>query len=406
MTDSYLFLKLIALSVCISVILSIPSAILAATITPKVCVKWDIDYADASSTVGDDYFYNNGNDRRAYGVYLVVQENGITRWGPAFTDNTGCTSAITLQTGSTYLIRAFASAKIYNGSLQHLIVKDYNYDVVLDWNQSHSGWSDSTDKNIIFGPDEGTNVMAAASWALYRHAAGVSSPVYTYLIGSPWCKFSSPDIYLTDDCTDYKYIISHELGHAILRAKKGLYSYPEYTFNSVDLDCSCVTASDHKLDSLEYQSAALNEGWAQFYAATIWNNHSTETDCKFKYYKTVDFNGDGIEESRPVIDCEVANFSEGLPPYGWEKNYCTDQAVGKGNERDWLVMFWDLASDLAISVTTVAQVLVDMPTNWHADEDHLVEEMLNAADGLGICDASFGWRCYISGVCSGTNDCP
>ncbi|MBN2339997.1 MAG: hypothetical protein JXX29_06695, partial [Deltaproteobacteria bacterium] len=102
-----------------------------------------------------------------------------------------------------------------------------------------------------------------------------------------------------------KFTVAHELGHLlhfkasnsfIRSAEYDVVMYDEFanlkttsTSPSLPDECKCAigtlgTVSLHCMQSLEHPTAAVNEGFANFYSAKMWNE-PTDTDCVMGYSK-------------------------------------------------------------------------------------------------------------------------
>jgi hypothetical protein len=168
-------------------------------------------------------------------------------------------------------------------------------------------------------------------------------------------------IYISGNHADRKYVIAHEVGHALIFIHgKETYGWNMYDVGygafgysnafgdlgdpqgrSAGPDCEWI-ADSHHLHSLESSNAAFEEGWAQFVATASWNSEE-ETDAFFHYYK------DGADEVdmengplggvtayiRNVCDCEGDALGASCPGDSPMKE-------GWGVELDWARAFWDL----------------------------------------------------------------
>jgi hypothetical protein len=151
--------------------------------------------------------------------------------------------------------------------------------------------------------------------------------------------------------TQFKYIIGHELGHAMHFTNAGYVgncslSAQDYTDRGNGGAPGSVTGGDcnttppsgvpdgHGLFSREWMSAAVIEGFANFYSAAIWND-ATQRDCQWSQLAdtTRDCEGSSSVPDRLMLtQCEQ-------PSAGWARD--------RGNEWDWLKVFWDVHTDLA-----------------------------------------------------------
>jgi hypothetical protein len=150
----------------------------------------------------------------------------------------------------------------------------------------------------------------------------------------------------------WKFILAHEIGHVMQDKAMGQLWNP-YCFtptgaaatqcvepNTPDhpdapASCSCdhVSGSNglHCLQSFERTSAAQLEGFAQFFAARVWNN--TDNTCLFRYYKQ--FREDDGDVLQPPVNTSCSSY------VNWRDNHC--YSSWGGTEYDWLQFMWNLA---------------------------------------------------------------
>lgn len=264
--------------------------------------------------------------------------------------------------------------------------------------------------------DEIFNVYAAESWALHRHAAGVSGQTLITEVGQPTecpndpagtCNFTRageqwPVVFIGDGDngtpgrTDEKFVIVHELGHQVgnygtnnkLRSAAG-------DTGMTDTFCPYEPgggSSNHSMRSNEYSGVALSEGFAHFYAADIWNDHDYD-DCWFEYYKRV--GGDDT----PGVDCESATTASF--PYHYRRTEC-DMQSSAGVELDWLRTFWDLHTNgaSAPSFTYIVDDFLDGATAWTKQNAYTkLDERADALGGTLDDTWDYAAKCASDGTC-------
>lgn len=133
-------------------------------------------------------------------------------------------------------------------------------------------------------------------------------------------------------------IIAHEFGHYVNHLKSGLSNF-SLGINSSNAACKCdhvldIQARSHCLQSLVGNGFALNEGFAHFFAAQVFQA-AVSSQCIFAYYK--EFREDSLViDSPPVLKhCDA--------PVTWETSHC-----GLANstlEWDWLNALWNVRTD-------------------------------------------------------------
>jgi hypothetical protein len=149
----------------------------------------------------------------------------------------------------------------------------------------------------------------------------------------------------------WKFILAHEFGHVMQGKAMGSLSNP-YCFTTgggstfdcaapnlpdhpqAPASCACafVTGSNalHCLQSYENGPAAQIEGFAQFFAARVWNN--PDASCLFRYYKQ--FREDNGTVVQPPVNKACATW------VNWRDNHC--YGSWGGTEYDWMVFLWNL----------------------------------------------------------------
>ena len=240
--------------------------------------------------------------------------------------------------------------------------------------------------------------------------------------------------------TNLKSIVSHELGHVIVMERMGartatdynarlssstigtdeecvgswvaesldllppisnLYDDTTYPFARRDSDNSSVALDDDKSTlTLEHQSGAAREGWADFYQAWLWNRR-TQSNCVIDSHSVHDFDLDGdIDNNYGLagegfsddmkdgwINCEGGGpgdvdpfpldpLSSLVTARDWLDDVVSAGAcqspqpalTGRGSQYDWTRFWWDMTTDQGIPPDRLADMYVDMcPTNWSRD---------------------------------------
>lgn len=312
------------------------------------CFKYEIDYWD--SEYGD--FFTTSEDREARGVWAEVKTKpgGTIVW-QGYTDpedeHDGCIASLSLNTTGNYQIKLYAKAEIDDGT--RVIVKS-----------GPNGYIHSQVVSSSFTPTSGvyyyeffytlhptvkaSDVLAAASYALDWHSGGVDAYEYYYFTQDcpsgnfPSCS-TSQGIYLSEGHRYSKFVIAHETGHKMADAgNDDLGSISDYSYSST---YPCGSSSDgHSYKSQEWQTAATWEGFANFYAASSWND-PYESDCAYI--------GDDCESNEKYME-----------------TFCAVPFGDRGVESDWTHFWWDLyAFDAALQVWEIIEIYdIASPHNW------------------------------------------
>lgn len=154
-------------------------------------------------------------------------------------------------------------------------------------------------------------------------------------------------------------------------------------------DCVSTTTS-HRLPSKEYASAAAVEGFADYWAAVVFNN-TAQADCALDWFSQ-NFDGQNGRDGLPGKGMQPMNC-RGKPYWGATSSYieqsadhlgdqCSGPKANRGNELDWMRMFWHL--DDGLSFSTILEVWDRAnPKNWRRTDagtaDKPWERIIDAA---------------------------
>ena len=370
--------------------------------TVNFCFRLETQYDDAG--LGEDFWTNDTPTfRDARGLYVRVQRYTASGWTSIFTGYTGdgigsgdpgkgCTGDLASTGPALYQYTIWARSRVQNNTIEAWddagpsawVLRSYaigGIDYVV---------GGDTQVDISTEVDERLNVLMMVSYALFRHAGGLSGELLKVRVDDETRYDSSANIiYISDASSDEKFKGNHETGHAIGNLTTG----GMITGSNYDVaDSICPATADgtpgnhHSLLSREHSEAAANEGFAHFYSADVFNDHD-ETDCWFGYYK----NEYGLPKPIPV-DCEVSNTVSGNPfSTRFMETQCDpglpfpiwlDIFGGHGVELDWLRAFWDVHTNGSNPphMNTVLDWIdsADEPNNGTA-----YDELDEAADAYG-----------------------
>ncbi|MGE0825682.1 MAG: hypothetical protein AB7G75_05830 [Candidatus Binatia bacterium] len=155
---------------------------------------------------------------------------------------------------------------------------------------------------------------------------------------------------------DSKTIVSHELGHVLLKRRLGGVPTINYSYDGPAGPRCIASATGHRLSSIEFNSAALWEGFAHAYATKVWNDPS-EPDAVFPAYSGGIVDMDSGRGSYPERKMETDCTDAGTSPGGFS---------GKGNETDWARAFWELHTCDPTGDTSLSRIagVLDSAANW------------------------------------------
>lgn len=182
-----------------------------------------------------------------------------------------------------------------------------------------------------------SNLFAISSWILTRWSDGLNFKTITVedsacpTIPDNSCN-SGSTVHIHPNGNQKKFLIGHEMGHALVHRWINYHPNASYTQNNGGAHCTTPVGMHHAMHSREFQSAALTEGFAQFYSTVAWNYESATTGW-FHYYKSNYKNG-----SVTAVDVEFGGIGGELR---YLETQCTDSPDGRGVELDWLRALWD-----------------------------------------------------------------
>lgn len=325
--------------------LGLTQAAHAAPINKTICFRYNTDFTDAASSVGDHFVTSNGIYPAKFALARVIDTSG---GGNLFYNYLGSNGCVTLSMESTHshTLVLYSEVQVPSGAKIKAVgsraAPNTFIAQVAGYFPSGSGTvnviADASNVNQSWA-----NVMMAASHAVTRHTAGWPTNSGDYL-------FYVEDTDVDDDCgapgvdtclqyvnkAGYflanpgvqidpisanasirsKYILIHEMGH-LLNFKLNCDGSPlgcvqlftmEVDYGAAADQCRVYVAPNkaypgspafdpsHAYNSKEYQSAAVVEGWAHFVSAYAFNNPNVNT-CRIQpngvIWWNYDTNGDG-----------------------------------------------------------------------------------------------------------------
>lgn len=223
-------------------------------------------------------------------------------------------------------------------------------------------------------PNQGWNVSSVTAWGMYRrYIQDFIVRIYTDepCPGQGGTCASGNRVFL-EGYEDWRetFVIAHEIGHVVGFMTDDSRS-PNKSYSEVGGGSSkCASDTDnHLIPSKEYASAAAIEGFADYWAAVVFNN-TKQPGCLIDWY-TQDFSGDDFRDGDNGDNAVPSwqPFSCQGMPYGGTTmldptytetasdhlgNVCDGTLANRGTEYDWMRMFWDL--DDGLSFSTILEV--------------------------------------------------
>ena len=331
------------------------------------CAEYSIDFDDAHSGVGDDYFQTNSNVP-ARGAFFHIEDifsnyvhyDTYTDWDGS---TPGCTGGVPLDSTKYYRVTVYSKALV-NGNYVR-VLSDDSSDNLYGY-QKYSNYHPFSSTTDIFPIPIASqwNIAAAAGWAMYRRPVGLSGEtfkLYTQACdGGGSCRDGNSSK-ISVWGANHKYVINHEFGHLVAYRKNGNVA-PTSAYDAPSGVCYTDSDEDHEAVSKEFQGAAASEGFAHYYAAVSFNR-TDEYDCGFAYYKPTDWNLD-LTTDPTDVSCELEPFS-GVLNIDYLGNWCDGTLGNRGTEWDWLRFLWDLDTDEGVTTTTIFDIYDSSnPGSW------------------------------------------
>jgi hypothetical protein len=323
------------------------------------CLRWPVSLDDAG--FGEDYGVQPESAWKARGGKVKIVRYGEELFD-GFLDFNGCTGTLDLPYHDHLLFIGYSVSEI----LGNTIVAQDDQGKTEGWLRLVQEAGGSGTKYYTFPPGDTSNLIAVPTFTIARFGSVTGA---TYKVhdscrpdGDQCCNCAvGDDLYI--DSTRRKFLISHEVGHAILATNApGFINDCTMTVSS---NMNCYTKSDHALDSVETQSCAAMEGWAHFVAVRAYNNptEGDNPDATLEYWR-----GSG-----ETVDVEQGPVG-GVDTY-YEAMCGGNQAnsAGRGVELDWLRAFWDYHTNSTPGYRPDTSVMVDeiaANSGWHPDDTY------------------------------------
>lgn len=398
-----------------------PAFAAAAPYHVRFCIDHDVVYND--NGFGEDFVTTDADlDARGILVRVIRNSDGATVWydyTDEFTLNAGCTPTLDLY-GTSFTVRAYSRAKFTSDDplapnyldvrmLYSSVWVVEAYDVATAYVPPTLSQSVPMTVTFDLPVTDRFNVLAIAEHALYWNDGGLTGTTFPFRVDSSlntawtgqYIQIAGSSSGSTGS-TRSRFVILHEMGHALAHfANLDDPTQPSAAGSYRALEEDCGTAVDdgpsstdgvcsdpnetlpycynHSMNEKEYHSAAFWEGWAHFYAA-ISLNDILETDCTLRYYKLVDWDMNGSNNTQitncagsPMTGVSASNYVENECPSsystGCTSGTCPRTSTNRGTEYDWLRFLWAMATTQGVSFDTLVSVVDEAdPGSWRATD--------------------------------------
>jgi hypothetical protein len=406
----------------------------AATVYNRYCVDWDLGFSDVWSPsaswglttptglAAPDDIWSTDMDAPARGVsYLLYAEVGgvltLTRVGFLAEAGSleGCTEALAMDSRFRYTLAIQSVARVGDDTIRLLASTQDPRELSAVVSLSQYAIAPSPGnliptRNLRIRVASWTDIVAAATktlerfdppssnqYVMYPYAMDQANPGETDPSGGGQSFSLDGVVFVSPSHRSSRYVIAHELGHAILNLETGGGIPSDDSFLAPPAALPCPTsATTHGDSTVEYASKALSEGWADYVAATTWNR-TDQADCWYRG-GAVDWDANGsldvfsavLGSASPTSasvqqwqDCEgdspsPAVFGSTVTTSGdYLGNTCLLEASsGLGNEMDWRRMFWDVRTETMTSNSDLLEIIAiakGTPSCWVEDDSGPIE---------------------------------
>lgn len=344
---------------------------LAVAAPRTICLEAEIAFDDVDVGGTEDYFQTNTNRPLRGGVLMYKTSTSVVYFAThvAFDGaDPGCIE-LDLDPTLTYDLKVPTLARVEGIDID--VVQSFTGQA---WETDFAGQSFASSAPVTYvvnpgAPNRAWNVLTASSFALHRRHGGLPSTYkVTFHLTNGSGALSSPcsngscvsgtDIYLDDDLAHRKFAIAYAMGRTFLNFL-GLQAN-QYDTGADNTYCGPTTAG-LALHSLEHDSAAAIYGYAQFYAATVFNK-TTEADCSMVSSVSADWDmqGGACYDEVESAAGHVLSCADGptVVPRRNQRAYCAYRHVGNDPGAletvpiDWVRYLWE-AQHLGASFSAI-----------------------------------------------------
>lgn len=336
------------------------------------------------------------NSLRVPRILTRIRSNGATVWGWAPVGDDGCTTTFDVEAGTTLDVDTYWWS--YFGSGVSVV------SLMCDADDSDCTGGAETgpapvppNGGVLEFELEATRrsyVHFAASFAESRTHTGFPAGAWYTRTGIPLNTVANrfaggkPTANLGGDAFRRKFTVAHEYGHL----KTLVRQIPEFSSADVDYchgEGACTT--NHSFSSPEWQAAAAIEGFANFYAMSVWNDigasprdgvlvkalDGSSWDCRYQ--------PDPFMPSPIVPDeCVDPNSPLTVVADSWHHQLnCSPDAcpAGVAAQADWTFALWDMRLYTAVPLPTLFDMLsVAYPWPVNGENQLYWNNFVNAAN--------------------------
>lgn len=337
----------------------------------RVCARWGADYVDAG--FGEDYLNSASfQTSQARSTLAVVQAPDGSYPHSGYLDATGCTTTF-YDCPGTYQLYVYSTLSEASRTITARrcasptsCTSPATETQMYTFSVPTSGATTVTVYPTTF--TQASNAMAVATRAIATVDMTMAAATHYITVNADTSESPNNEAKIgrettwpyTDDA-HWKYIIGHELGHAIAWYTWGRMSTDYTSGNSSIPACrsdgaSWVTAwegSAHIINSQEQSFASAQEAFGHFAAAKMFN-YASDTNPKLVYYKHTCDAAVSTSCSSILAPPWALNVTDNVK---WLETYCGSPS-NRAVERDWtnFLWRWNRNSVDASSFTTISPI--------------------------------------------------
>ena len=271
------------------------SAAFAESFDVKVCVDYDLDFVD--SGVGEDYYTSNG-PTDALAVRVTATSNLLVHVAYTLTTGSdrGCVT-FPLSDGTSGTVKV--ESQISPASQKTLTVRNGSTNAIVTRTvTSNFTPNAATTLSHTLPVTPAWSTLAVASRALTRNDAGLSAFAFDVFVPGPLGAWSPPagcdpnasclngtDLWLHGSETERKFLTAYRLGWLMLHQMG--FDRDVLDKGAADAHCRVVNRS-LTLGNLEYTAVGFLEGYAHWYASTVFNQ-SDQADCMYVFWEAANW---------------------------------------------------------------------------------------------------------------------
>lgn len=357
-----------------------------ATVNVDVCVKFVPDLDDADADYENDDYLTTNDPIAARGVHTKVFDvTGVpfliaNYWALDSGSYPGCLPVtLTLDPARSYMVQVLSEVDVNDVTVR--VFDNHTTPAITVYNSAPFNPTAGT-KTVYTPTSTLWNLTLVGSFAMHRSTLGTATPdeLDAYAEACPngggGCCADDGDpadayVYMSPTgARPYsKYVIAHVFGHCLLKHRTALGGGSNDSLVPTTCDAkdneTPLHSDGHFFVSEEYQSAAFWAGFAEYYSAAVFNDHTGTTACSMYFYKAADWdNDDGADgEGAQFLACyggATVHYDGGFysrSATDYFGTYCSGGlAPNRAMEFDWVRFLWAMDVDYDMSPEEIAEV--------------------------------------------------